>query len=66
MANITIIMKDSTVRRFPHEGRAGGSYTKTLKLEKGWAIVEDEWGEQTIIPEADIKEIKQTPNRGMF
>lgn len=66
MANITIIMKDGEIKRFDHEGRAGGSYTKTLRLEKGWAIVEDEWGEETIIPEADIKEIKQTPNRGSF
>lgn len=62
--NIVIRMKDGTTRDFPHEGRAGGSYTKTLTLEPGWAIVEDEWGSRTAIPQADIAEIKESPHRG--
>ena len=63
MSSITIHMKDGTVRRFPHEGRAGGGYTKTLKYVPGFAVVEDEWGTRTAIPAEDIAEIVEEPNR---
>ena len=33
MANITVKMKDGSVREFPHKDRPGGSYTKTAKYE---------------------------------
>lgn len=64
MSNIVIHMKDGTKKSFLHEGRAGGSYTKTLKLENGFATVTDEWGKRTVIPAADIAEIIETPERG--
>lgn len=64
MANIVVYMKDGTVKSFPHEGRSGGSYTKEIRYEGGFAIVTDEWYEQTAIPQQDIKEIKVTPTRG--
>lgn len=35
MASFTITMKDGTVREFPHQGRAGGSYTKSIRYEDG-------------------------------
>ena len=63
MANITVKMKDGTVREFPHKGRAGGSYTKTLKYEGAFAVITDEWYCKTAIPAEDIAEIKTTPDR---
>jgi len=63
MASITIKMKDGTKREFPHQGRSGGSYTKRLKLEGAFAVIEDEWGKRTAIPAADIAEVVETPER---
>lgn len=61
--DITIKMKDGTVREFKERGRAGGSWSQSLKYEGGFAIVVDEWGDQTSIPSADIDEIKTKRNR---
>ena len=63
MSNITIKMKDGTERKFPDEGRPGGSYTKTIRYEGNFAIVKDEWGKETAIPSCDIQEIEVTPAR---
>jgi hypothetical protein len=63
MADITIKMKDGTVREFPHKPRAGGSYTKTIKYEGAFAVVTDEYYQQTAIPAADIAEVKVIPDR---
>lgn len=63
MSNIKITRKDGRVHNYLHEGRPGGSYTKTLKLENGFAIVQDEYGERFIIPSFDIDEIVETPHR---
>lgn len=63
MANIKIIFKDGGVREFKHEGRAGGSYTKTLKLEGGFAVVTDEWGKRTAFPSESIQEVVEEPER---
>lgn len=63
MANITVKMKDGTVREFMHEGRAGGSYTKRLSYEGAFAIITDEWHTKTAIPAADIAEITERPER---
>lgn len=62
MANIIVKMKDGTDRHFPHEGRAGGSYTKTIKYEGAFAVITDEWGKQTAIPAADIREVITKPH----
>lgn len=64
MASITVKMKNGTVREFPHSGRAGGSYTKSLKFEGVFAVITDEWGERVAIPAADITEIVETPIGG--
>lgn len=64
MANITVKMKDGTVKEFKHEGRAGGSYTKTLKYDGAFAVITDEWGGATAIPAADIQEIRTKPHYG--
>lgn len=64
MSNIYIKFKDGETKVFKHEGRAGGSYTKRLTLENGFAIIEDEWGTKTIFPSANIEEIKDEPHAG--
>lgn len=61
--NITVKMKDGTVREFKHEGRAGGSYTKTLRYEGAFVVIEDEWYCTTAIPAADVAEVITEPNR---
>jgi hypothetical protein len=63
MSSITVKMKDGTVREFPHVGRAGGSYTKTLKFEGAFAVIEDEYYRRTAIPAADIAEVIEKPER---
>lgn len=63
MSYITIIFKDGTKKEFKPTGRAGGSYTKTLKLENGFAIIEDEWYARTIFPSELIQEIQTSPDR---
>lgn len=60
---ITIKFKDGTEKIFRHEGRAGGSYTKTIKYEGGYAIVKDEWDKTYAYPNEEIKEIITEPNR---
>jgi len=66
MSSITIKLKNGTVRQFPHEGRAGGSWTKTVKFEGAFVIVTDEWGTRTAFPAADIAEVIDTPDRGTW
>jgi len=63
MSNITIYMKDGSVRDFPHEGRSGGSYSKSIRYEGGFAIITDEWYKETAIPCNDIKEVSVSPSR---
>ena len=63
MSNITITMKDGSVREFEHEGRGGGSYTKRLSFDGAFAVVTDEWDNRTAIPAADIALIEERPER---
>lgn len=63
MASITIKMKDGTERKFMHEGRDGGSYTKEIRYEGAFAIITDEWKKETAIPAHDIAEIIKVPTR---
>ena len=63
MASITVKMKDGTVREFPHEGRAGGSWTKTLKYEGAFVVIEDEHQKRIAIPASDVAEVIERPNR---
>jgi hypothetical protein len=56
--NIVILMRDGTKREFKHEGRAGGSYTKSVRYEGGFCIVTDEWYGETAIPQELIAEVK--------
>ena len=63
MANIKITFKDGTVQDFKHEGRAGGSYTKSLRYEGAFLVITDEYGRETAFPAADVRTVHTTPNR---
>ncbi len=63
MASITVKMKDGTIREFPHKGRAGGSYTKSVKYEGAFVVIEDEYYMRTAIPAADVAEVVEIPVR---
>lgn len=62
MTDIFVKMKDGTVREFLHEGRAGGSYSKSVRYKGGFAIITDEWYNETAIPQADISEVNVLSN----
>ena len=66
MPTIVVTLKDGTIHQFRHEGRPGGSYTKTLELRNGFAIVRDEWGGETIFPSDNIKVITTSPERNSW
>ena len=63
MASITVKMKNGITKHFPHEGRAGGSYTKSIRYEGAFAIIKDEYEGETAIPAADIEEVQVTRER---
>ena len=63
MSNVIVKMKDGTVRKFPHQGRSGGSYTKTVKYDGAFVIITDEYYVSTAIPSADISEVIESPVR---
>lgn len=63
MSSIVIKMKDGTVRNFPHEGRAGGSYSKSVKYEGVFVVIEDEYHKRIAIPASDVAEVIETPER---
>ena len=58
MTSIVIDFKDGSQREFPHEGRLGGSYTKRVKYEGAFVIVEDEWYKTYAFPASDIREVR--------
>ena len=64
MASIKVRMKDGTVKNFPHEGRAGGSYTKSLSFEGNFVIITDEHYNRTAFPAQDVAEVTETHDRG--
>lgn len=66
MSNIILKMKDGTERKFMHTGRPGGSWTKRVKYEGAFVIIEDEYQNRTAIPAADIAEVKETPHMGYW
>jgi hypothetical protein len=63
MSDITIKFKDGTERKFPHEGRAGGSYSKSVSYEGGFVIVKDEWYNTFAFPTEVVAEV-QTKEQG--
>ena len=63
MSSITVKMKDGSVHEFPHEGRAGGSYTKSVKYEGAFVVITDEDYKRIAIAAADIAEVIEHPTR---
>lgn len=63
MSNITVKMKDGSVKKFPHVGRAGGSYSKSVEFEGAFVVITDEWGKRIAIPANDVSEVVEEPNR---
>lgn len=61
MASIKLKMKDGTTRDFPHKGRPGGSYTKSVRYEPGFVVVIDEYSRETAIPADLIAEVDYDP-----
>lgn len=64
MREIKITKKDGSIERFQHRGRAGGSYSISLRYEGGFVIVENEWGDTTAFPAADIEKVETAQERG--
>ncbi len=62
MRDIRIEFMDGTVKEFKHEGRAGGTYTKSVTYAGEFVVVMDEWGATTAFPSAVVREVKSTPH----
>lgn len=58
VSDITVYFRDGSVQTFPHQGRPGGSYTKRVRYEGSFAIIRDEWDNETTIPADRIDHIK--------
>ena len=58
MRSITIELENGEIETFEHVGRAGGSYTISIRYEGEFAIVKNEWGHETAFPTCKIKKIK--------
>jgi len=63
MADIEIHMKNGPVESFPDRGRAGGSYSNTVRYDGGFVIVKDCWGKETAFPAVDVKKVVVDPGR---
>jgi hypothetical protein len=61
--SLIVFMKEEKPREFPHVGRAGGNYTKSIRYEGGFVIIKDEWNNETAIPSVDIREVKVSNHR---
>ena len=61
MSDIKIKFRDGTEREFKHEGRPGGSYTKSLSYEGAFVVVTDEYYKRTAFPAELIAEVIERP-----
>ncbi len=66
MSDITIKFRDGTERTFKHEGRAGGSYTKSTHYKGSFIVIEDEWGKETAFPAELVAEVITEPSHGRW
>ena len=57
MRKIVVTLKDGTKHKFDHCPRVGGSYTLQVQYEGGFAIIVDEWGNETAFPACDIQKV---------
>ena len=66
MPDITVRMKDGTVRSFPEESRPGGSYQNKLSFEGEFAVVRDVRGRRTAIPAQDVIDVTEDAPRSRW
>ena len=65
MPEIHITYTSGEKEIFEETSAPGGSYCTTLELKEGFAIIENAYGKQTIIPSETIKKIeKESERRG--
>lgn len=62
--SITILFRDGSKREFKHEGRGGGSYTKSVRYEGGFVIITDEWYSETAFPQELVAEVRKSEHGG--
>lgn len=63
MSSVKIFLKSGEVKDFPHEGRAGGSWTKAVRYEGAFVIVKDEWGNETAYPVNEVEHVETYPEQ---
>jgi hypothetical protein len=61
MQSVEVVMKEGATKVFRAAGRAGGSYSLSVRYEGAFVIVTDEWGNTVAIPAADVKEVRTHP-----
>jgi hypothetical protein len=63
---IEVEFTDNTRETFEETSRAGGSYCTSMRYDEGFLIIEDAYGNQTVLPEHQIKKIKTWSTKGHF
>lgn len=63
MVDIVLYMRDGSKIEHLHEGRPGGSYSKSIEYKPGFVVVKDEYGKKISYPSSDIKTIEERPIR---
>lgn len=59
MTSVRITMKDGTINDHKHRGRAGGSYTKSVRYEGAFVVVVDEYRAETAYPASDVAKVEK-------
>jgi hypothetical protein len=63
MSRITVEYTDGSKELFDETSRPGGSWCTSIRYEKGFVIIKDAYGKETVIPSERIKKVVETPTR---
>jgi hypothetical protein len=66
VADISIKMKDGTIKSFPDKGRPGGSYSNKVRYEGAFVIVTDCYYKEYAYPASDVVEVISATSRGSW
>lgn len=66
MSKVTVTLKSGEVRVYEDGTRPGGSYSNVVRYEGAFVIVEDQWGERTAFPAADVVQVVIQPPPGRW
>ena len=67
MSEVTIKLKNGNTRKFPRQGRSGGSWSNNVRYEGAFVIVRDEYGKETAFPALDVEEVTyESESRGSW